>query len=150
MTASREYRSWASMMQRCYNPKSKAYKNYGSRGITICYRWRSSFVNFYADMGERLKGRSIHRIDNDGNYEPGNCKWATRKEQAIRRRLPSTSKSGYRGVRFDRGKWTASISLGNKATYLVRFKNKEEAALMYNQAALVHFGSEAMLNQVAV
>src|SRR5947209_14913688 len=147
MTASREYRSWASMIQRCYNPKAKAYKYYGGRGITVCERWRS-FANFYADMGKRPEGTSIHRRDVNGNYEPNNCKWATSKERAIGKQLPSTNKSGYRGVRFDRGAWIASISLNNKATYLGRSKNKKEAARMYNQAAIVHFGPEAVLNKV--
>ncbi len=147
MTSSREYRSWASMIQRCYNPKSKAYKNYGGRGITVCERWRS-FANFYIDMGPRPQGTSIHRHEVNGNYEPGNCKWATTHEQALRKRLPSNNKSGYRGVHFDRDAWVAAIGFENETIYLGRYKTKEEAARTYNQAAIVHFGAEAMLNPV--
>lgn len=73
------------MRARCFNPRHSDYKYYGGRGIKVCERW-ASFVNFLADMGEVPTGLSIHRIDNDGNYEPTNCKWATAKEQASNKR----------------------------------------------------------------
>lgn len=83
LSRSLEYGVWAMMKQRCYNRKCKLYKHYGGRGINVCKRWRESFSAFIKDMGRRPKGRriSIERINNDGNYTPKNCKWATPFEQ---------------------------------------------------------------------
>jgi hypothetical protein len=80
------YAAWAAMRQRCQNPAHHGYANYGGRGITVCERWRD-FGAFLADMGERPEGLTLDRIDNDGNYEPGNCRWATALEQRHNQRV---------------------------------------------------------------
>lgn len=83
------------MRGRCLNSKNQNYKDYGGRGITICERWLrpTGFLNFLADMGKRPKGRSIDRIDVNGNYEPGNCRWATAKVQSANRRVSKKYKA---------------------------------------------------------
>ncbi|UOF79264.1 homing endonuclease [Caudoviricetes sp.] len=80
-TNTREYRVWHDMRQRCNNPKNSRYEKYGARGISVCDRWQD-FSNFISDMGSRPGPEySIDRINNDGNYEPSNCRWATRSVQ---------------------------------------------------------------------
>ena len=87
------YRTWGGMKQRCYNPKDTSYYSHGARGITVCDRWQI-FENFIADVGRRLSAdHSLERKDNDGNYEPGNVRWATQSEQVLNQRKVGTLSS---------------------------------------------------------
>jgi hypothetical protein len=91
LTKSPEYKAWVNIRSRCYNDKDERYVNYGARGILVCPTWLASFEAFYADMGPRPgEGYSIDRLNNDGDYEPGNCAWRTQKEQCRNKRNTRT------------------------------------------------------------
>lgn len=108
----REYNTWSCMIQRCVNPKYTDYHNYGGRGIKVCKRWRFSFENFLKDMGPRPEGMSIDRKDNNKDYSPDNCKWATRTEQNNNRRDCRIIE--YQGKRQTIAKWSRDVGLEEK------------------------------------
>jgi hypothetical protein len=85
-TKTREYKSWSGAKTRCFNPKNPAWNHYGGRGITMCGEWRESFEAFLRDMGPCPPGYSIDRVNNDGDYESGNCRWAPDSQQANNKR----------------------------------------------------------------
>ena len=128
-----EYYSWHDMIRRCNDPRYTNYHSYGGRGIKVCQRWLDSPTNFYADMGERLSPtHTLDRINNDGDYEPSNCRWATKKEQRANQRpkkMQANNTSGYIGVHFNKvnSKWVASIKRNSKTKYLGYFATAEEA-----------------------
>lgn len=124
------YITWAGMHQRCRNPNTKNYGRYGGRGITICKRW-FDFANFLADMGMKpTPAHTLDRIDSNGNYEPGNVRWALPIHQTHNRRTLTTNKSGIQGVTFHekaRGnKWIAYVQYGTFSRRKT-FATKQEA-----------------------
>lgn len=124
-----EYTIWEGMIQRCTNPNAKFYKYYGGRGIKVCDRWRD-FQNFFNDMGERPgKEFSIERIDGDKDYEPSNCKWATKTEQQHNLKNFKRNSSGTVGIFHDKksNSYRVSISVNNKTKSLGSFKNIKDA-----------------------
>jgi hypothetical protein len=113
MWKSSEYRIWAGLVNRCTNPNNPDYPRYGARGITVCDRWRHSFENFYADMGERLSSKySIDRIDNNGNYSPDNCRWATSKQQT--RNASYNVNISYNGRTQTRIEWAEELGVSQQ------------------------------------
>jgi len=106
--ATKEYSTWLNMLKRCRDAKSTYYYCYGGRGITVCKRWEI-FENFYADMGDKPPGSTIERIDNDGNYEPGNCRWATQAEQSMNRRV--TVYLELNGLRLTMVEWAKKLQM---------------------------------------
>jgi hypothetical protein len=123
------YGIWVQMKQRCSNPRAAYYDSYGGRGIRVCESWVNSFAQFKIDMGERPSGTSLDRIDNDGDYEPSNCRWATQREQNLNQRIRNDNKVGVRGVMYDaaRKKYRAYINKHGKQLWSRRFNTLEEA-----------------------
>lgn len=108
------YVTWIQMLNRCYCPKNTSYKNYGKRGIKVCDRWHS-FENFIADMSNRPSGTMIERINNDGDYEPSNCKWGTPVEQVRNRR--NTVSVEFRGELRPLGEWCEILQIPYKVVH---------------------------------
>lgn len=141
----REYEAFHNARNRCENPKDGQFKDYGGRGVRFVY---SSFTEFIEDLGPKpSKSHTLDRIRNDGNYAPGNCRWATRAQQTHTRRKRSDNKSGYIGVRVRKdGKFAADIKVAGVLHALGVFDTKEEAARAYDQAVLQYRGPYATLN----
>lgn len=122
--------TWRAMISRCYNDTTISYKNYGARGIKVCDRWRRSFKNFLEDMGDKPSQKhTLDRIDNDGDYEPGNCKWSSRIHQAMNKRVSVVNKSGKTGVYYitSRRVWEAKLEMNGTVVFRKRYKHKEDA-----------------------
>ncbi len=115
-----EYWSWRAMMERCYYVDHVAYPHYGARGITVCARWHD-LANFVADMGPRPSGLTLDRVENDKDYEPGNCKWSTRKEQRHNQR-PDPRQITFNGETKSHRQWANHLGISRPALAF-RLKN---------------------------
>lgn len=115
-----EYHVWWNMLKRCYDPSVDSYSRYGGRGISVCDRWRKSCVNFVADMGRRPSAKhQLDRKDNNGNYEPGNCRWATLKQQG--RNQSTNVHLEYQGQRLCISEWSERTGISERA---IAFRRK--------------------------
>lgn len=148
--ATPEFKTWNSMMQRCYNNKNSAYHKYGGKGIQVDPQWHD-FLNFLKyiieALGPKPSGATLDRWPNiTGNYEPGNVRWATYTQQNRNRGMIHLNKSGYKGVHFSKSanKFTAQI----KHIHLGVFADPIEAAKAYDLAAVKYFGESAVTNKM--
>ncbi len=144
MKGTKEYNSWRGMKNRCNHPSHKFYHNYGGRGIKVCDTWNNDFTQFFKDMGSCPIGYTLDRIDNNGNYEPGNCRWASRQTQTLNSRKQKGTASQYKGVTFmkDRQKWKATLRRDKTETHLGFFINELDAAIAYQKAAIEYENSK--------
>lgn len=130
------FKVWANIIRRVEVCKDKSYINYGGRGIYMCDKWRNDFKDFYdwcINNGYK-KGLTIDRINNDGNYEPSNCRFTNRHIQVINRRvINKNNKSGYKGVTISGSKFLSKICVNYKQIHLGTFADKKEAAIAYNR-----------------
>lgn len=120
------YISWQKMLSRCYDPNNSEYHRYGNQGISVCKRWQGKygFVNFQNDMGNRPKGKTLDRKNNNKGYYPKNCRWATPQEQAQNRKTRKR-KNYYWDSR--RQKWVSEIKINGKKKYLGSFNKEKDA-----------------------
>ena len=145
---------WRDIKSRTLNPKHKDYNDYGGRGITICDEWKNDFKSFYdwavLNGYEENKGLSIDRINNDGNYEPHNCRWTTQTIQCRNQRIYKNNKSGYRGVSFvkAKNKYATYICINNKSKSLGHFLTAVEGAIAYNNYIIENNLEGFILNEI--
>ena len=140
------YGAWRNMIRRCKDPKEKEYKNYGARGISVCVEWEDNVTTFYnwAMQNGYKEGLVLDREDNEGNYEPNNCRWINTNVSAENKRLLRyDNKTGYRGIMFRKKKnlkrpWRAMINWNNIAYKLGYYSTPRQAAQAYNNFVIIH------------
>jgi hypothetical protein len=128
---------WSDMKQRCFNQKAKQYPNYGGRGITVCDEWVSSFKQFISDMGEKPEGKTLDRINNNDNYAPSNCRWATKTEQQSNRRNVNIIE--FEGKKMTMREWAKYLGR-HEATLSFRLKRGYPIELLLS-SQILRFGN---------
>ncbi|OHO94463.1 MULTISPECIES: AP2 domain-containing protein [Staphylococcus] len=122
------YNRWKGIKNRCLNPNATAYKDYGGRGINVCERWKKDFTNFLKDMGEPpTKHHQLDRIDNDGDYEPSNCRWVLSLQNNNNQRKRKSNKTGYPNVYRKREKFESCFQFNKKYYHVGTFESAKEA-----------------------
>lgn len=133
LTSHKFYNTWKYMVGRCTNPKIKAYKDYGGRGITVCDEWLDirNFVDWAEETYPNIEGLSLDRIDNNKGYSPENCRWADRAIQGINQRMQKNNTSGYTGVTWHKNvkRWCSTLKSQGVLINVGTFKDKIEAVL---------------------
>lgn len=147
---STEYTSWRKMKERCYNTKQDNYSYYGGRGIKVCDRWLDNFSNFYYDMGAKpTHAHQLDRIDSNGDYEPSNCRWVTKSENMINRKV-KTGKSGYSNIqKRSSGKYRVIISR-NGVKYVSLSCNTIDDAIKLREVALEEYKNFGFIKSLKV
>lgn len=142
MTESTTYKTWLSMKERCTNPNSQSYKEYGGVGVLVCERWINSFENFLEDMGVRPRGMSLNRINSVNLYSKETCEWASCSLQGYDQKIRNTNTSGKTGVSYNnrQQKWCSYIHKDNKRIHLGFFELKEDAIKARLIAEIQYFG----------
>lgn len=148
LSKSKIFKLWKSIRNRCYNKNSPKYRNYGGRGIKVCYEWNSNFIKFNEwclEHGWR-DGLQIDRIDNNGDYEPSNCHFITNVEnQAIgKKSIPNTNKSGYMGIHWSKQtkKWKSTITINRKQIHGGFFSSIDDAVKNRIEMEIFYFGEQ--------
>lgn len=133
-----EYYAWGNMVQRCTNPKSPEYKNYGGRGISVCAEWKNSFQNFLDDMGEKpKKSYSLDRVDNEADYDKENCRWTDFSTQAINRRDLKNETTGIRNISHSKRDDLFYVSIDRKGKRYRKAFKELQAAVAWKEETLI-------------
>lgn len=149
------YCKWVNIKQRLFNRTNRAYSNYGGRGITMCMPWIYNgklfcdYIQGLPHFGE--KGLTLDRINNDGNYEPGNLRWANRHIQSANQNMRKANKTGFIGVTLshrDKNPWAARIRINRKVVYIGNYKTPKEAAIARNNYIIANNLTEYKLNDI--
>lgn len=143
-----EYGAWSNMRNRCLNKKTKEYKGYGGRGITICDRWLESFENFYSDMGAKPSiAHTLDRIDNNGNYCKENCRWTTQAVQLKNRRSLEEVRNDNINYKYA-GKNTKGINLEVDKKIYAEFKKKTKTNGVFSKKELEKLLNKTMIEYI--